>query len=62
MNKKGITLDGLGKYEEAIKCFDKALKIYSDDTVWNNRDKTEHNLSNRDLGLPPVYRRPKPAN
>jgi len=45
LNKKGLDLYNKGKYEEAINCFDKALKI-NDDVyqVWNNKGLVYYKL------------------
>ncbi|WP_353930331.1 tetratricopeptide repeat protein [Okeanomitos corallinicola TIOX110] len=44
-NKRGISLDNLGKYEEAISSYDKAVEIKSDfHQVWNNRGISLNNL------------------
>ena len=35
---KGIALDNLGKYDEAIKAYDEAIKLDPNDAVaWNNK-------------------------
>jgi tetratricopeptide (TPR) repeat protein len=37
-NWKGFILGELGRYEEALKCFDEALEInYKDSNIWNNK-------------------------
>jgi tetratricopeptide (TPR) repeat protein len=36
-NRKGIYLDRLGRYGEALECFDKSLQIRADDVVRKNR-------------------------
>lgn len=36
-NRKGIYLDHLGRYAEALECYDKALEIRKDDVVRKNR-------------------------
>ena len=42
---KGVSLGSLGRSEEAIPCYDKALKIDPQDTVaWNNKGLAEEKL------------------
>ena len=42
---KGVTLGKLGRYEEAIKCFDKVLEIAPKNAlVWNSKGLALHNL------------------
>ena len=36
-NDKGNYLGVLGNFEEAIDCFDKAIELHQDETVWNNK-------------------------
>ena len=45
MNNKGLALNNLGKYEEAIEWYDKALKIDPNDVnALNNKGKALYNL------------------
>ena len=38
LNKKGSALEALGKYDQAIECFDKAIEIDpSDGKMWNKK-------------------------
>ena len=38
-NNKGLTLDELGKHQEAMKCYNKALEINPrDEMAWLNMD------------------------
>jgi Flp pilus assembly protein TadD len=38
LNKKGIVLGNQGKYNEAIKCFDEAIRLDPKDVdAWNNK-------------------------
>jgi tetratricopeptide (TPR) repeat protein len=42
---KGTTLDDLGKYQEAVICYDKSLDINSRDTdAWTNKGNALYNL------------------
>jgi tetratricopeptide (TPR) repeat protein len=44
-NWKGFILGELGRYEEALKCFDEALEInYKDSNVWNNKGSALYQL------------------
>jgi len=44
-NNKGITLQNLGKNEEAIRCYDKALEIDPKDVdAWYNKGLSLNNL------------------
>ncbi|MCX9085671.1 MAG: tetratricopeptide repeat protein [Candidatus Methanoperedens sp.] len=45
---KGSVLDDLGKYEEALECYDKALEINpKDDDIWFNKACSESKLNNK---------------
>ena len=42
---KGVSLDNLGRYEEAIRCYEKALELDpSDDAAWHNKGGSLHHL------------------
>src|SRR5436853_129877 len=42
---KGISLDDLGRYSEAIECYDKCLEIDKNHKeAWNNKGNTLNNL------------------
>ena len=44
-NNKGMALDEIGKYEEAIKCYDKAIELDPNDiAAWNNKGMALENL------------------
>ena len=44
-NNKGIALENLGQYEEAIKAYDKALLVEPEFSfVWNNKGRILHEL------------------
>ena len=44
---KGFSLDTLGRYEEAIRCYDQILKLNSrDSNAWNNKGKSLFSLRN----------------
>ena len=46
-NNKGVALEKLGRYEEAIRCFDKALEIINsekDESVWFGKGFAFYNL------------------
>ena len=46
---KGDALYFLGKYDEAIKCYDKAIEIDPNDAdVWNNKGLALNSLGNND--------------
>ena len=48
-NNKGLALNSLGKYDEAIKCYDKAIEIDPDDAdTWNNKGLALNSLGNDD--------------
>ncbi|NQV39129.1 MAG: tetratricopeptide repeat protein, partial [Nitrosopumilus sp.] len=48
-NNKGDSLDSLGKYEEAITSYDKAIEIDPNDAdVWNNKGDSMDSLGNND--------------
>jgi len=51
-NNKGLALDDLGKFDEAIKCYDKALEIYpEDDITWNNKGFALNSLGKFDEAI-----------
>ena len=48
-NNKGIALDDLGKHEEAIKCYDKALELNPKyEKAWNNKGNTFEKLGRKE--------------
>ena len=65
MNNKGVTLDRLGQKEEAIACYDKALKIEPNNIqIMNNKGYVLINLGkyeqaveyfNKVLSIDPDY-------
>jgi len=49
---KGLILDKLGRYEEAISCFDNALKIDPGNVyAWTNKGITYYNLGNYEKAI-----------
>ncbi|MEH2167780.1 MAG: tetratricopeptide repeat protein [Nostoc sp.] len=49
---RGITLEKLGRYEEAIASYDQALKIKPDDyEVWNDRGNALSNLGRNEEAI-----------
>jgi tetratricopeptide (TPR) repeat protein len=45
LNNKGLALDNLGKYEQAIECYDKALEIEPNYILaWYNKGNALGNL------------------
>ena len=48
-NNKGLALNSLGRYDEAIKCYDKAIEIDPNDAdAWNNKGLALNSLGNND--------------
>ena len=46
-NNKGLILQNMRRYYDAIYCYDKVLKVNpSDETAWNNKGLISHDLEN----------------
>ncbi len=64
-NQKGVSLHSLGRYDEAVRCFDRALEMKPKDAlIWNNRGLSLHKIGryveaikcfDRALSLNPRY-------
>ena len=50
-NSRGIALRDLGRYEEALACYDKAIEIKPDYFVWDNRGDVLRNLGRYEEAL-----------